>query len=150
MPDMRDDPILQEQEAEPDLGNEAGLRWYQQVPRYAWLVLAIAALGWLFDAMDQNLFSLVRQPSIHDLLQGQVPAAQLDSVAKDIGGQVTAIFLIGWAGGGFLFGILGDRLGRVRTMILTICIYAVFTGLNGLVHSIFQYELCRFLTALGV
>ncbi len=128
------------------------LRWYQGVPRYAWLVLLIAALGWLFDAMDQNLFSLVRQPSVTELLKetGKYTAAELDAAAKATGGMLTAIFLVGWAIGGFIFGILGDKIGRTRTMILTICIYALFTGLNGLVHSIPQYALCRFITALGV
>ncbi len=130
------------------------LRWYQGVPRYAWLVLMIAALGWLFDAMDQNLFSLVRQPSVTELLieSGRFVAGdpKLDAAAKAIGGNLTAIFLVGWAIGGFVFGILGDKLGRTRTMIITICIYALFTGLNGFVHSIPQYALCRFVTALGV
>jgi MFS family permease len=126
------------------------LRWYQNVPRYAWLVLAISALGWLFDTMDQHLFNLVRQPSVTELLKGTVAPGLLDATAKQIGGQLTAVFLIGWAVGGFIFGILGDRLGRARTMVMTICIYALFTGFNGLVHTIWQYELCRFLTALGV
>src|SRR6188508_3155736 len=97
------------------------LRWYQGVPRYAWLVLFIATLGWLFDAMDQNLFNLVRQSSVKELLQGTVPAAMLDAEVKRAGAWLTAVFLVGWATGGFLFGMLGDRLGRTRTMIITIC-----------------------------
>ena len=63
---------------------------------------------------------------------------------------MTAVFLIGWAVGGLLFGSLGDRLGRTRTMMITILIYAVFTGLSGLTHSIFMFGVFRFLTALGV
>jgi MFS family permease len=125
-------------------------KWYQGVPRYAWLVLFIATLGWLFDAMDQNLFNLVRQQSVKELLTGKVPAAELDAAAKLAGAQLTAVFLVGWACGGFIFGMLGDKLGRTRTMIITICIYALFTGLNGLVQTIPQYALCRFITALGV
>ncbi len=125
-------------------------RWYQGVPRYAWLVLFIATLGWLFDAMDQNLFNLVRQRSVIDLIGSHVPASELDATAKIVGGQITAIFLIGWAIGGFIFGMLGDRLGRSRTMIITILIYAAFTGLSGLVQTPLQYAICRFLTALGV
>lgn len=129
---------------------EQNLRWYQGVPCYAWLVLIIAALGWLFDTMDQNIFTLVRQPSVKDLLRDHVPAAELDAAAKAVGGQITAVFLIGWAIGGFTFGVLGDRLGRTRTMIITILIYALFTGLSGLAQTPWQYGLCRFLTALGV
>ena len=41
---------------------ESQLRWYQGLEPYCWLVLIIAALGWLFDTMDQNLFNLVRAP----------------------------------------------------------------------------------------
>jgi MFS family permease len=130
--------------------NSSGLRWYQGIPSYAWTVLIIAALGWLFDAMDQNLFNLVRQPSVTEILSKTVPAAQLDAVAKETGGMLTAVFLIGWAIGGFVFGMLGDKLGRTRTMMITILIYALFTGLNGFVQTIPQYALCRFITALGV
>src|SRR5579862_1775694 len=139
--------------AEVSADGRAGRTWYQGVPAYAWLVLAISALGWLFDTMDQHLFNLVRQSSITELLRPEyVRAAQgaLDAAAKDWGGRLTAIFLIGWAVGGFVFGILGDRIGRTRTMIFTICIYAAFTGLNALVHTPWQYALCRFLTAMGV
>src|SRR5260221_5507479 len=81
-----------------DLSQEsAGLRWYQGVPRYAWLVLAIAALGWLFDTMDQHLFNLVRQTSITELLKGQVAPALLDARAKEVAANVTAVILIRWA-----------------------------------------------------
>jgi MFS family permease len=129
----------------------SGLKWYQGIDRYCWVVLIVAALGWLFDAMDQNLFNLVRQPSVKELLaQSGLTGAELEKEAKVAGSALTSIFLIGWAAGGFLFGILGDRLGRTRTMIITILIYSVFTGLNGLVQDIWQYGACRFLTALGV
>lgn len=125
--------------------------WFQGVPRYAWVVLAVAALGWLFDTMDQNLFNLVRQSSVTELLAPHYSApALLNAAAKEQGAILTAIFLLGWATGGFIFGILGDRLGRTRTMIITICIYALFTGLNAFVHTFWQYAACRFLTALGV
>lgn len=131
--------------------NTKHLKWYQGIPRYAWVVLIIAALGWLFDAMDQNLFNLVRQQSVLDVLKhAGLQGKELEQEAKSWGGILTSIFLIGWATGGFIFGVLGDRLGRTRTMMITILIYACFTGLNGLVTDIHQYALCRFLTALGV
>src|SRR5258706_6704058 len=133
--------------------SEKQLAWYQGVPRYAWIVLLISALGWLFDTMDQHLFNLVRLTSITELLRPEYEHAAkgaLDAAAKNWGGILTAIFLVGWAVGGFIFGVLGDRMGRTRTMIFTICIYAIFTGLNGLVHTPWQYALCRFLTALGI
>src|SRR5688572_2933622 len=135
-------------------GDGAGLKWYQGLDRYCWVVLIIAALGWMFDTMDQNLMNLVRVPSLNELLFKDTPAKDLTDAQKAIvkqhSGYVTSIFLLGWAAGGFLFGIIGDRLGRTRTMIITILIYAIFTGASGLVHSFPMYALMRFITALGV
>ncbi|MBW3625401.1 MAG: MFS transporter [Armatimonadetes bacterium] len=130
--------------------DESRLKWYQGIDKYAWTVLIIAALGWMFDTMDQNIFNLVRTPSMVDLLGETVPADQVRTEAIRLGGYMTTIFLIGWAIGGFIFGMIGDRLGRARTMALTILIYAVFTGLTGLTNTPFWYGFCRFMTALGV
>lgn len=127
------------------------VRWFQGVPRYAWVVLIVCALGWLFDTMDQHLFTLVRQPSVKELMAANgVVGPGLDAAAKEVGAQITAVFLLGWAFGGAGFGIIGDRLGRTRTMMLTILTYAAFTGLNALVQAPWQYAVCRFLTAMGV
>lgn len=130
--------------------NRAGLKWYQGVSSYAWTVLLIAALGWLFDTMDQNIFNLVRQPSLTDILSKTLPPDQVKAAVADTSGKITALFLIGWAVGGFLFGMIGDRFGRARTMAVTILIYAAFTGLTGLTNSVEAYAFCRFMTALGV
>lgn len=78
----------------------------------------------------------------------QAKAFSLD--VKDKGGTVTMVFMFGWAAGGFIFGILGDQLGRTKTMIITILIYAIFTGLSGLVTNWQLYAVARFLTGLGV
>ena len=106
---------------------DKNLRWFQGVPKQAWIVLTVCALGWLFDTMDQNIFNLVRQPSMVELVGAER--------AKEVGGMITSVFLIGWAVGGFLFGMIGDKLGRTRTMTVTILIYAVFTGLTGLTNG---------------
>src|SRR5687768_3164291 len=135
-----------------------GLKWYRGLDRYCWIVLIIAALGWLFDTMDQNLYNLVRAPSLTDLLRSNHPGSEVEkspaavALAADVkvkSGWITAIFLVGWSAGGFIFGILGDRLGRTRT-IITILIYAIFTGASGLAPNWQIYALFRFLTALGV
>jgi MFS family permease len=120
--------------------------WWKGVPRYAWIVLIISSLGWLFDTMDQNLFNMVRQPSMMALLG---PDGTKEEATR-LGGYMTSTFLIGWAVGGFLFGAIGDKFGRAKTMAATILIYAVFTGLNGFVTNPLQYGFCRFMTALGV
>src|SRR2546423_10447617 len=131
------------------LSTEQKLPWYQGLDRYCWIVLIIAALGWMFDTMDQNLFNLVRRPSCVDLLRHQFPndPAGLDAKAKQVAGILTSVFLIGWAVGGFFFGVVGDRLGRTKTMIVTILVYAVFTGLSGLASNWYVYAVFRSLTA---
>jgi MFS family permease len=131
--------------------SSTSMPWYCGLDRYCWIVLIIAGLGWLFDTMDQNLYTLVRAPSLNQLLGPLYDnKAALDAAVARTGGIITAIFLLGWSTGGFVFGVLGDRLGRTRTMLITILIYAVFTGLSGLVHSWQMYALTRFMTALGV
>ena len=126
--------------------------WYAELTRYHWFVLVVAALGWMFDTMDQQLFNLARAPAIADLRQ---PPPQEDlavSKAKvaEYGGYATSIFMVGWAAGGIAFGVLGDRIGRARTMALTIVVYSIFTGLSALSVSIWDFALYRFLTGLGV
>ncbi|MDA0835941.1 MAG: MFS transporter [Planctomycetota bacterium] len=123
--------------------------WYKELTRYHWYVLIVAALGWLFDTMDQQLFVLARVPALTELMT-------VDGVKPDItmvsekSGLVTAIFLIGWASGGLAFGALGDRIGRAKTMVLTILAYSLFTGLSALSVGFWDFAFYRFLTGLGV
>src|SRR5688500_6448948 len=127
--------------------NPQGLKWYQGLDRYCWVVLIIAALGWLFDTMDQNLFNLVRTQSIQQLLGERDKDA---AYVKFVGGWITAAFLVGWSVGGFIFGILGDRIGRSATMIITILIRALSSGVSGLAWDPWSYGIFRFMTGLGV
>lgn len=129
-----------------DLRDATGLPWYRELNRHHWFVLVIAALGWLFDTMDQQLFNLARRPAITELLgPGATPAA-----IAEYSGYATMVFIIGWASGGVFFGILGDRVGRVKTMVYTILCYSLFTGLSVLSTSVWDFSLYRFLTGLGV
>ncbi len=126
--------------------------WYRELSRYHWLVLLVAALGWMFDTMDQQLFNLARAPAIADLRQAPAQEALAVTKAKvaEYSGYATTIFMLGWATGGIAFGILGDRIGRVRTMALTILAYSLFTGLSAFSTSIWDFSAYRFLTGLGV
>jgi MFS family permease len=120
--------------------------WYKGLTRYQWFVFFVAFLGWLFDCMDQQLFLLARSPAIKYLL-GTTPT---DPLINEYGGYVTMIFMMGWAIGGLGFGVLGDRIGRARTMVLTILSYSLFTGLSALSVSVWDFAVYRFLTGLGV
>lgn len=125
--------------------------WRHGVTPYQWLVLFVAWLGWVFDSMDATIYALVLHPALHDLLRDPSTGAPVG--AEDIawyGGIVFSIFLIGWAIGGVCFGIVADYFGRTKTMVLTILIYAVFTGLAALSETWWHLAIYRFLTALGV
>lgn len=124
---------------------------HDRITRYQWLVLLVAWLGWVFDSMDATIYTLVLQPALHELLAGTAAGGEVsaESIAW-YGGIIFAIFLVGWAAGGLLFGVLADRIGRTRTLIFTILIYAVFTGLAAWSSTWWQLALYRFLTALGI
>lgn len=123
--------------------------WYRGMTRYHWFVLVVAALGWLFDCLDQQLFNLARKPAMETLLATADAAA--DPKAVDFfGGLSTCIFLAGWATGGLIFGVVGDRIGRAKTMMITILIYSLCTGLSALSQGFWDFAFYRFITGLGV
>jgi MFS family permease len=120
------------------------------VSRYQWLVLFVAWLGWVFDAMDSTIYTLVLHPALHDLLPARVGGKVPQEAVAWYGGIILSIFLIGWAVGGVLFGVVADKVGRTKTLILTIIIYALFTGLAALSRTWWELAGYRFLTALGI
>ncbi len=129
--------------------------WYRALNRYHWFVLAVAAMGWLCDTMDQQLFVLARPAAMEDLLpipQGAdaQTADAIRATRATASGQATTIFMLGWASGGLIFGVLGDRIGRARTMIITILLYSLFTGLSSISQGVWDFAFYRFLTGLGV
>jgi MFS family permease len=124
--------------------------WYRELNRYQWLVLIVSSLGWMFDTMDQQLFNLARRPAIVDLLKVLPGDPTGAARVAEYSGYATMIFMIGWACGGVLFGILGDRIGRAKTMMFTILLYAAFTGLSVLSTNVWDFSFYRLLTGLGV
>jgi MFS family permease len=192
--------------------------WWRGLDRYMWWVLIASALGWLFDVMDQRIFTVSRNPALDELLSVKLDRSLLATLnageaARLLGveagpdpqapvrlepagertrarlvlpplapgaperkltmvfsredpaearvlpppqsvlffGRIaTAVFLAGWATGGILFGILGDKWGRAFTMVLTILVYSLFTGLSALSVSWIDYSAYRFLTGMGV
>ena len=124
--------------------------WRYSVTRYQWLVLFVAWLGWVFDSMDSTIYALVLQPALHNLLRSPGGGPVTAEVIGWYGGIIFSIFLIGWAIGGVLFGMFADRFGRAKTLVFTILIYALFTGLAALSQTWWQLALFRFITALGI
>ena len=116
--------------------------------RAQWLVLAAAFLGWMFDGVEMGIFPLVARPA----LQSMMPAAAQgqDQFVGLWMGRITALFLLGAAGGGLGFGWLGDRVGRVRAMTLSILTYSIFTGLCFFARTPLHLGILRFIAAFGM
>lgn len=108
--------------------------------------LLAAWLGWAFDGLDGYLYILVAVPFVAKLMH-TVPGDP--DVAKNAA-LIQAFFLVGWAIGGAVFGRLGDRLGRSRTLTLTILTYACFTGLSFFATEWWHLLIFRFIAALGI
>lgn len=114
-----------------------------------WMALTAALLGWMFDGAEMGLFSQVGRAALRDLLKSN----STSFVESDVGFQfsvIIATFLVGAAAGGVVFGWLGDRIGRVRAMSLSVLVYALFTGLCGLAQSPLQLAILRFIASLGM
>ncbi len=108
--------------------------------------LTAALLGWLFDGFEMGLFPLIGKAAISDLLGDKASPAE----AGDWFASILAAFLVGAATGGVLFGWLGDKIGRVRAMSLSIFTYAIFTGLCGFATEAWQIAVLRFIASLGM
>ncbi|HEY4258739.1 MAG TPA: MFS transporter [Schlesneria sp.] len=116
-----------------------------------WMALTAALLGWMFDGAEMGVFSMVGRAAIQNLLG--ISSAPTADQEKQLGlyfGVIIAVFLVGAATGGVLFGWLGDRIGRVRAMSLSVITYAVFTGVCGFAQTPIQLGVLRFIAALGM
>ena len=116
--------------------------------RGAGLALTAAFLGWMFDGMEMGIFPLVARPALQQM---QAAAGVVDeSYVQSWMGIITALFLLGAAAGGLIFGWLGDRIGRVRAMTWSILCYSVFTGFCYFAATPWQLGALRFIAALGM
>jgi MFS transporter, SHS family, sialic acid transporter len=116
--------------------------------RRRWLTLVAALLGWMFDGMEMGLFPLIARPALQDM-----QATMGNTDAGFIGhwtGIITACFLVGAACGGGLFGWLGDRVGRMRALSLSILTYSLCSGLAYFAQTPTHLGALRFLAALGM
>ena len=120
--------------------------WYRGITRYQWTVLLIASLGWVFDIFEGQIFVT----SMNEAMPSLLPSDASDGTAKYYNNIALGAFLLGGAFGGILFGMLSDRIGRTRTMILTILTYSLFTCVTALAQSPWQMIVLRFFVAMGV
>jgi MFS family permease len=112
------------------------------------MTLTAAFLGWMFDGMEMGIFPLVARPALQHM-QLELASGTEGFIQKWMG-IVTAAFLLGAAVGGLVFGWLGDRIGRVRAMTISILAYSVFTGLCYFAQEPWHLAALRFVAALGM
>ncbi|MGC3966486.1 MAG: MFS transporter [Pirellulales bacterium] len=125
------------------------LRWYHGVTRYQWLVLIIASAGWIFDVYEGQVYNTTREDMLNELVVAESPEAK-EQLKKQLGDVFLGIFLAGGMTGGLLFGMLGDRWGRKPTMIVTILMYSLFSGLTYFAQDLWQVGILRFLVSMGI
>jgi len=118
--------------------------------RYQWTVLFAAWLGWGFDIFDSLLFNFVAPNCIPTLLGLPLGSKAAAAATSQWTGALTSLMLIGWALGGVLFGYIGDRLGRTRTLMLTMVMYALGTAACAFAPNLGVLIACRVVASLGI
>lgn len=117
---------------------------------YHWLVIGAAWAGWGFDVFDALLFNFVAPNCVPVLLHLPPGSAAAREATVFWTGTITSILLISWAAGGVLFGWVGDRIGRKRTLFATIAIFAVGTALCAVATNIWELVIFRTIASLGI
>lgn len=115
------------------------MTWLREITGRQKRALVSASLGWMLDAMDIMLYSMV----LAHLMRAF-------DMSKSMGGLLASLTLLASAAGGILFGIFADRVGRVKALMASILIYSLFTGACGLSQTIWQLALFRVLLGLGM
>ena len=107
------------------------------------LPVIVGALGFFVDVYDLLLFGIIRKPSLADL--GLTPHEVLHQ-----GEWIISIQLIGLLVGGILWGIMGDKKGRLSVLFGSILMYSLANIANGFVNTVPQYTLMRFIAGVGL
>jgi MFS family permease len=129
-----------------DVPSQSDGPWYAGITRYQWMVLIIASLGWVFDIFEGQIFVA----SMNEAMPSLVPAGTDQGTVSYYKNITLAAFLFGGAVGGVGFGMLSDRIGRKKTMSLTILMYSLFTCVSAFSTEWWHMAVFRFLVAMGV
>ncbi|MBS1795756.1 MAG: MFS transporter [Acidobacteria bacterium] len=117
---------------------------------YQWTVIFAAWLGWGFDVFDGLLFNYVAPNCVPTLLNLPLGSPEAKAATLQWTGILTSVLLVGWAVGGVLFGKVADRIGRTKTLLLTMLLYALGTALCALAPNIWILMICRIVASLGI
>ncbi len=118
--------------------------------RYQWLVLFAAWLGWGFDIFDGLLFNYVAPNAVPTLLGLDIGSPEAKKATLYWTGVLTSILLIGWAAGGVLFGWVSDRIGRTKTLMLTMLLYSLGTAACAFAQNMEMLIFFRIIASLGI
>ena len=128
----------------------APARTFLDMNGYQWLVLFAAWLGWGFDIFDGLLFNYVAPTCVPTLLGLRIGSREATAAYTEYNGIVSSVLLVGWALGGILFGRVCDRIGRTRTLLLTMLMYAIGTALCAIAPNIGFLIAFRAIASLGI
>ncbi len=123
---------------------------FLDMDRRQWLVLFAAWLGWGFDVFDGLLFNYVAPACVPTLLGLELGTPEAKSATLWWGGALTSLLLVGWAIGGIIFGRVADRIGRKRTLMLTMALYSIGTAACAFAPNIWVLAVCRLVASLGI
>ncbi len=129
---------------------ETKQRTFLDMNGYQWLVLFAAWLGWGFDVFDGLLFNYVAPNCVPTLLGLTIGSPEAKAATLQWTGILTAVLLIGWGIGGILFGAVTDRIGRTRTLLLTMLMYSIGTAACAFAPNIWVLLLFRIVASLGI
>ncbi|MFL6196299.1 MAG: MFS transporter [Thermoanaerobaculia bacterium] len=127
-----------------------GRRRLLDMDSYQWTVLFAAWLGWGFDVFDGLLFNFVAPNCVPTLLGLTIGSPEAKAATLQWTGILTSVLLLGWAFGGIVFGHVADRIGRTRTLMLTMLLYAVGTAACAFAPNIWVLMLFRIVASLGI
>src|SRR5262249_18158052 len=133
-----------------DLAAEKNSRTFLDMNGYQWTVILAAWLGWGFDVFDGLLFNYVAPSCVPTLLNLPLGSVEAKAATLQWTGILTSVLLIGWAIGGVIFGKVADRIGRTRTLLLTMLLYALGTAACALAPNIWILMICRIISSLGI
>ncbi len=117
---------------------------------YQWTVIFAAWLGWGFDVFDGLLFNYVAPNCVPTLLNLPLGSTEAKAATLQWTGILTSVLLIGWAIGGVIFGRVADKIGRTRTLLLTMLLYSIGTAACAFAPNIWVLMLCRIVSSLGI
>ncbi len=127
-----------------------GQRTLLDMNGYQWTVILAAWLGWGFDVFDGLLFNYVAPNCVPTLLGLEIGSAAGKAATLQWTGILTSVLLIGWAVGGVLFGKVADRIGRTKTLLLTMLLYSIGTAACAFAPNIWVLLVCRVVSSLGI